>query len=131
MKFVGRLAQWLLKPSKRSRSKRYLQPGLVAHYWDGAVSVPHEIRDISSTGAYVCTTERWYPGTIIQLTFSPKLETQPNAPAGFIIVPCEIVRHNRDGVGVRFIPPNREARNALRHFIRNVIAKVKQKNATS
>jgi PilZ domain len=130
MKLVTRLAQWLLQPSKRGRSTRYVQPGLVAYYWDGSVSLPHEIRDISSTGAYLSTTERWYPGTVIQLTLRRnQADTRQNAPAEFIIVPCEVVRHDSNGVGLRFIAPDRETRKALKHFIRDAIASAKRKHA--
>lgn len=130
MKLVGRLAQWLLEPPKRRRSPRYAQPGLVAHYWDGDAPSPHEIANISLTGAYMFTTEQWYPGTLVQLTLSRKqADTDPNAPAKFVVVWCEIVRHDRDGVGLRFISHNREARKAVKYFIGDVIAELKRTNA--
>jgi PilZ domain len=130
MKLVGRLAQWLLQPSKQGRSPRYVQPGLVAYYWDGSVSLPHEIRDISLTGAYLCTTERWHPGTVIQLTLRRNRgDTYRNASTEFMIVSCEVVRHDRTGVGLRFIAPNRGTRKLLKHFIRDVIAGAKRKDS--
>jgi PilZ domain-containing protein len=118
MKFVGRLAQWLLQPSGPSRSPRYVQPGLVAYYWAGSVSLPHEIRDISVTGAYLCTTEPWHAGTLIHSTFSRNRAEDQNAPAEFIVITCEVVRRDADGLGVRFIPPDRKTRRVLNDFIR-------------
>jgi hypothetical protein len=118
MKFVGRLTRWLLHPPSRGRSWRYVQPGLVAYYWGGSESLPHEIRDISVTGAYLCTTERWYPGTLIQSTLSRNHGEHQNASTEFIIVNCEVVRQDGDGIGVRFISPDRKTRRVLNDFIR-------------
>ena len=36
-------------------------------YWDGSVPAGHQLRDVSLAGAYLYTSERWYPGTIIRL----------------------------------------------------------------
>ena len=119
MKFVRRLAQWLLQPSSRDRSPRYVQPGFVAYYWGGSESLPHEIRDISASGAYVCTTERWYPGTLLQSTLSRNQGEHQTASTEFIIITCEVVRHDGDGIGVRFISPDRKTRRVLNDFIRS------------
>ena len=35
---------------------------MAAYYWNGAAPKAHTVRDISSTGLYVVTEERWYPG---------------------------------------------------------------------
>ena len=35
-------------------------PGLIAHFWTGGSPQAHDILNISSTGLYVRTEERWY-----------------------------------------------------------------------
>ena len=42
--------------------------GLAAYYWTGAAPAAHNIKDISSSGLYVVTEERWYPGTLVMMT---------------------------------------------------------------
>ena len=53
---------WSPDPRKAPRVK---EPGLAAYYWNGAAPVAHGVRDISSSGLYVVTEERWYPGTLV------------------------------------------------------------------
>ncbi|HEY6764483.1 MAG TPA: hypothetical protein VI386_06905, partial [Candidatus Sulfotelmatobacter sp.] len=43
-------------------------PLLVAYYWDGAAPTSHKIQNISSTGFYLTTKERWLPGTMVTMT---------------------------------------------------------------
>ena len=50
------------------RAPREPAKGLAAYYWTGAPPAAHSIRDISSTGLYVVTEERWYPGTLVLMT---------------------------------------------------------------
>ena len=56
---------WSPDPRK---APRVPAPGLAAYYWNGSSPVAHGIRDISSTGLYVVTEERWYPGTLVLMT---------------------------------------------------------------
>ncbi|HYK38270.1 hypothetical protein [Alloacidobacterium sp.] len=43
---------------------------LVTYFYDGESATPaaHRVKDISSTGLYLLTERRWYPGTLIILT---------------------------------------------------------------
>ena len=78
-------------------------PGLAAYYWTGAAPKAHSIKDISSTGLYVVTEERWYPGTLILMT----LQETDNGQEGSghsISVHSRAVRWGNDGVGLQFIP---------------------------
>jgi hypothetical protein len=50
------------------RAPRVPGNGLAAYYWNGALPAAHGIRDISSSGVYVVTEERWYPGTLVLMT---------------------------------------------------------------
>ena len=56
---------WSPDPRKAPRE---LAPGLAAYYWNGAAPKAHAVRDISPTGLYVVTEERWYPGTLVLMT---------------------------------------------------------------
>src|ERR1700722_13885699 len=56
------------KENDRRRSDRVRAPKLAVYYWTGSQPVQHEVRDISPTGLYVLTDERWYPGTIVKMT---------------------------------------------------------------
>ena len=63
------------KSSGHEKGSAGAVPGLAAYYWTGAAPKAHSIRDISSTGLYVVTEERWYPGTLILMTLQePKGE---------------------------------------------------------
>lgn len=126
---VNRLKEWVLQPSEKRRAERYYEPGAVAYYWDGSVPVPHEIRDISLTGAYMCTPERWYPGTIVKLA----LKTQREGVQGSgesMEVRCRVVRQGPDGVGLQFISREVSERKGLHRFIANVIVALRRKRPT-
>jgi hypothetical protein len=115
MKFMERFAAWLLEPAKRNRSQRYSQPGLVAYYWDGGVPCSHEIADLSLTGLYMFTTERWHRGTIVEVTL--RRENDQNASAEFVIISCQVIWHGPSGVAFKFLSPNDQQRHTLMRFV--------------
>jgi hypothetical protein len=95
-------------PDPRNASREPLD-GLVAHFFTGGAPQAHEIRDVSSTGLYVVTTERWYPGTVIRMTLS-KPDTGPSPSDRSITIHARSVRWGNDGVGLAFvIEPRRKA----------------------
>src|ERR1700723_2231485 len=86
----------------RRRTRRYEAPRLVAYYWDGATPQAHRIRDISSTGFYLLTEERWYAGTLVTMT----LQRTGSADTGSersIAVQAKVVRSSTEGVGLSFV----------------------------
>jgi hypothetical protein len=90
---------WSPDPRKAPREQA---PGLAAYYWTGGAPEAHEIRDISSTGLYVVTEERWYPGTLVLMTlqvtaFGEEVEERT------ICVHSRAVRWGKDGVGLQFV----------------------------
>jgi hypothetical protein len=87
-------------PRKAPREPSY---GLAAYYWTGAPPSAHAIRDISSTGMYILTEERWYPGTLILMTLQGADDGDGNAERS-ISVHSRAVRWGNDGVGLQFIP---------------------------
>ena len=86
-------------PLPRKTSRETL-PGLTAYFWTGGVPVAHDIQDVSPTGLYVVTDERWYPGTVIRMTLTDRSE--PTAERS-ITVNATSVRWGNDGVGLQFV----------------------------
>jgi len=86
-------------PEPRS-APRYVIPGLIAYFFTGGTPAPHEVRDISTSGLYIVTDERWYAGTVIRLTLSHL--HNPNAE-GSLTVNAKVARSGSDGVGFEFI----------------------------
>ena len=100
---------WSPDPRKAPRVN---SPGLAAYYWTGAAPEPRDIRDISSTGLYVVTEERWYPGTLLLMTLQ-KTDVGEESAERSIAVHSRAIRWGDDGVGLQFIlkntpPPDRK-----------------------
>jgi len=58
---------------------------------------------------YLLTEERWFPGTLIRVTLSKAVESEPGAGRS-ITVHAKVVRSDTDGVGLGFVladPPKR------------------------
>jgi len=81
--------------------------GLAAYYWNGEAPVAHGIRDISSSGLYVVTEERWYPGTLVLMTLQTT-EDGEEVKERTIAVQTRAVRWGPDGVGLQFILPDKQ-----------------------
>ena len=95
------------------KTERQRAPQLAAYYWNGANAVPHSVRDISSSGAYILTEERWHVGTILMVTLQSTDEYIDARPPLSISVQSKVVRSGIDGVGLTFLFPNKEG--ALAH----------------
>ena len=91
-----------LKSRNRRRADRKESPGLHAYYWNGDAPEPHGIRDISSTGFYLVTKERWYPGTVVMVTLQ-KTDEPEESPLRTISIQSRAVRWGEDGVGLTFL----------------------------
>jgi len=102
--------------SERRKADRLRAAELSAFYWTGAAPVQHGIRDISSTGLYLVTEERWYPGTLVMMTLQ-KTDDAPGDSERSIAVQSKAVRWGTDGVGLEFVLPvnkNRSGENQLK-----------------
>jgi uncharacterized protein len=96
---------WLQKlissePSDPRRATREAIPWLVAYFFTGGKPTAYTIRDVSATGMYVITEERWYPGTVIRVTLTDR--RQPTRDRSFTIN-AKVVRPANDGVGLQFV----------------------------
>ena len=97
---------WSPDPRK---APRVATPGLAAYYWNGSAPAAHGIRDISSTGLYVVTEERWYPGTLVLMTLQ-RNDVDEEATERSIAVQSRAVRWGPDGVGLQFVLPDEQDR---------------------
>lgn len=95
------------------RAPRYIEPRLVAFYWDGTAPIPRYIRDVSSTGFYLVTEQRWYPGTLITMTLQ-RTEKTDNGSKSSIAVQAKVIRPGEDGVALAFVLPRaKDARSVI------------------
>lgn len=90
---------WAPDPRK---APRQAAPGLAAYYWNGIPPLAHGIRDISSSGVYVVTEERWYPGTLVLMT-RPHCGGSEQTSEHSIPVYTRAVRWGHDGIGLQFV----------------------------
>jgi hypothetical protein len=93
---------WSPDPRKAPRESA---PGLAAYYWSGGPPEAQTIRDISATGLYVVTEERWYPGTLVLMTLQ-RTDIGEEVEERSISVQSRAVRWGNDGVGLQFVLPN-------------------------
>jgi len=116
MKYVKPPKNWLTRwwspdprsaPDQRDAPRESL-PGLAAYYWTGAAPKAHNIKDISTSGLYVVTEERWYPGTLILMTLQTDADGEESLENA-LSVHSRAVRWGNDGVGLQFIPQDTPA----------------------
>jgi uncharacterized protein len=96
---------WLQKllspdPPDARKTVREELPGLKAFFFTGGAPMAHGVRDISLTGMYVYTSERWYPGTMVRMTITDSSERSAERS---ITLNTTVVRSGDDGVGLRFV----------------------------
>jgi uncharacterized membrane protein (UPF0127 family) len=84
------------------KAPRQPAPRLSAYYWNGGTPNAHNIRDVSSSGLYLLTEDRWYPGTLILMTLQD-LDDTKNGSKPVISVKVRAVRWGDDGVGLQFV----------------------------
>jgi Flp pilus assembly protein TadG len=119
---MGKMRGWLVQEKEDPRrAARSTHPEVLVYYWDGSAPEGRRMHDISESGAYICTSERWYPGTIMRLILQkhPKAIGKDGAaaPPASICVPARVVRHGSDGVAVEFIFRNRQEEDSFRTFL--------------
>jgi hypothetical protein len=101
MKSLKQIWEQLFSKEQR-RAVRQPSPELAAHFWNGGSPEEHSVRDISSSGLYLLTKERWYPGTLLVITLQKRGEAE-DSPERSIAVQARAVRWGNDGVGLEFV----------------------------
>jgi uncharacterized membrane protein (UPF0127 family) len=99
---LGWIQNWLSSSSDRRRAPRQPLPGVVAYYWTGSTPRAYQIADISSTGFYVLTEERWFPGTMVLMTLQ-RIDSFGKNLNDSIAVQSRVVRWGSDGLGLAFV----------------------------
>ena len=89
---------------ERRATTRLLSPGLVAYDATGGNAQPCEVGDVSPTGIFVRTKERWRLGDLISLTLQRKNATEREQHSR-VVVQAGTVRNDADGVGLTFVLP--------------------------
>ncbi|MGA8044001.1 MAG: PilZ domain-containing protein [Terracidiphilus sp.] len=93
--------QQLLSPERR-RAKRLPLPGLVAYYWTGTTPRAYQVADISMSGLYLLTEERWYPGTLVLMTLQ-RVDNEGRNLDDAVAVQSRVIRWGTDGLGLSFV----------------------------
>jgi hypothetical protein len=119
---IGKLKEWLLKEKEEPRrAPRGLKPEVIVHYWDGSIPDGRHVRDISESGAYIYTPERWYIGTIIRIVLqgfpTSTREDGTTSPTSSICVPARVVRHGSDGIAVEFVFGDEKEGRTFKNFL--------------
>ncbi|MGB6192323.1 MAG: PilZ domain-containing protein [Terracidiphilus sp.] len=96
----GRFLSWL--DGGRKSADRHPLPGLIAYYFNGGAPQSHVLGDLSASGFYLLTRERWAPGSIFQMTLQ-KSGTDGQDPEDSISVLAKVARSDSEGVGFQFV----------------------------
>jgi len=96
----GWLEKFLAPEADRPARRRVDQ--FAAYRWNGEVLTQDAVRDISSTGLYLLTKERWEVGTILTLNLQREGSLELD-PARRITTQAKVVRCGPDGVGLTFL----------------------------
>ena len=84
------------------RAERRQSPSLAAYHWKGAYPRLNSVRDISCTGAFLLTQERWEPGEVFSLSLQ---RSGPPEKENAFSVQAKAVRWDDEGVAVSFMLP--------------------------
>jgi hypothetical protein len=93
----ARLLRWLY-PDQR-KTNRHALPPLVAHLGSIPTSRGYKVGDVSSSGFYMLTSERWLSGTEMLVTL--QRTDGLDLPATITLL-SKVVRTGTDGVGFSF-----------------------------
>src|SRR5579863_1911392 len=97
----GWLEKFLAQP-EADRAERRRVDQFAAYRWNGVALLQDRVRDISSTGLYLLTEERWQVGAVLALNLQREGELELD-PARRITTQAKVVRCGTDGVGLTFL----------------------------
>jgi len=92
-------------PPDRRRSERRTSPELAAYLWIGTLPKQASVRDISSSGVYLLTRERWAPGDVVSMTLQRRGPLEGSFDRR-VAVQARAVRWGDDGIGLSFVLPS-------------------------
>ena len=90
--------------SQPQRAERRAVPGLEAIHWTGSSPGLDIVRNISATGMYLVTRERWPQGEVnpIRLVYPELADDNPDRQ---VTLQTKAVRWGEDGMGLNFVLP--------------------------
>lgn len=97
------LLESLFVPQDSRRNGRLVHPPLIAYPWAAGSEGAQRIVNISSTGLYLRTEERWPPGGTLCMTLQ-RTDRARGSPGSWIVVEFMVVRWCSDGLAGTFIP---------------------------
>lgn len=89
---------------QKPRHERRPVPEFFVYFPEDEVRKSADIKDISSTGVYLLTEERWLPGTHVPLTLQKRGPFEED-PKLRVTLKSRVVRWGEDGVGLAFTLP--------------------------
>ena len=109
--WISRFLRWFSGGENDHRiAKRNPLPNIVAFYWTGGNPKSFKVGNISATGLYLLTDERWTPGTVLLMTLQ-RTDTNGSDPEDSISILTYSVRWGSDGVGLEFVTAEFAERN--------------------
>ncbi|HEX3893587.1 MAG TPA: PilZ domain-containing protein [Terracidiphilus sp.] len=91
-------------PPDRRRGERRSSPELAAYLWMGNLPKQAGVRDISATGVYLLTRERWTPGDVVSITLQRRGPLEGSFERR-VAVQARAVRSGDDGIAMSFVLP--------------------------
>ena len=85
-----------------TRAERRTVEQFAAYRWNGTDLVQEAVRDVSPSGVYVVTKDRWQPGTLVTLTLQREGPLEMNSDRR-VDVRAKVARCGKDGVGLAFV----------------------------
>jgi hypothetical protein len=123
MKFSGRWFEKFLA-ADTGRAERRQPDDFIAYYWNNSTLKEDPVKDVSATGVYIVTNERWPTGTIVSLTLQRQglLERHKGRR---ITTKARAVRTGDDGVGLAFIVPSDHDGRTWDGLVENLVEQAK------
>ena len=117
---ANRIKHWLrtIGYPERDRPERRNPIGLVATHKDSSSKLGH-IKEISRTGFFLRTTERWPIGEIFSLSLQ-KEGARANESELKINIPVRVASHGEDGIGMAFVLPEGMSTGLWEHLVDTV-----------
>jgi hypothetical protein len=86
------------------RAERREGGQFAAYYWLDSALREDPVKDISATGVYIVTKERWSPGSEIWVTLQNAGPLERSRERR-ITTKAKVIRWGEDGIGLAFVPP--------------------------
>lgn len=98
---------------------------VLALYTNGGPIEPHSAKDVTVKGAFVETPDRWYPGTIVEMTLRyddhyAKLAKMGAEAKESVQVRAKVVRAEDEGIQIEFVFLRSAERSRVKRFVNRV-----------